>query len=342
MRTRKEVDQPHSGDEGGAPTALPAGGATRAPVIAAIDVGTNSVLLLVVRQDANGVIEVLANEARITRIGEGIGTSHALKPEAMARTLSVLKEYSAICRMHGAATVSAVGTAAFRRVANGQQFLDQVRAACGFDLEIISGQREAQLSYLAAATDFGPDLLVCDIGGGSTEYIWRSAGKTAITAISLPLGSVTLHETFCHSDPINDADYEQTRMAILSELTTHLGSRHGGGAGLIADRRPDQLVALAGTATTLAAMCLQLREYRHWEVHGKPLTLAEIETLRDTLRARTIAERKQLPGLEPARADVILPGAILLAETMNLLDYDQVTISDRGVRWGLVYEQCKG
>lgn len=306
--------------------------------IATIDIGTNSVLLLIVRRCPDGTFEELANEAQITRIGEGIGNGNTFLPAAMERTLVVLKRYAELCRQHQAGEIRAVGTAAFRRVTNGQAFIDRVRAECGLEIEVIAGTREAQLSYAAARHDFGDDLLVCDIGGGSTEYIWRPSGKQEVTAISLPLGSVALHERYCHSDPIAPSDYEQTRLAILSELMANLGSRHGGGAGLFNDRRPTTLVALAGTATTLAAMHLQLREYCHWEVHGKVLTRDDVAVLLGALRQRTVAERKQLPGLEPGRADVVLTGALLLCETMDLLGYDRVTISDRGVRWGLVYE----
>lgn len=312
----------------------------RAP-IAAIDVGTNSVLLLIARPQPEGGIEVLTDEAHITRIGEGIGADNLFQPAAMDRTLAILAQYATQCREAGVERIIAVGTAAFRRVTNGQQFSDRVRRTCGIALDVISGTREATLSHHAAARDFGDDLLVCDVGGGSTEYIWCASRKSEITAISLPLGSVALQEKYCHSDPISPADYEMTRAAIVSELHSHLGEQHGGGAGLTAGRLPGTLIALAGSATTLAAMHLQLREYNHWQVHGTILTAIDIEALVATLRARTLAERKQLPGLEPGRADVILPGAMILLETMQMLRYDRVTISDRGVRWGLVYEQLE-
>lgn len=263
---------------------------------------------------------------------------NVFQPAAMDRALAVLERYAAECRNTGVGQIMAVGTAAFRCVTNGEAFCRRVREQCGLTIDVISGKREAELADRAAATDFGRDLLVCDIGGGSTEFIWRSTNQSQITALSLPLGSVVLHEGHCHTDPISDVEFGQTQMAIRSELMTHLGSGHRGGAGLRNDRRPGTLVALAGTATTLAAMHRRLRTYRHGEVHGTLLTAADIQAILVDLRARTVAERQQLPGLEPGRADVILPGALILAETMQLLGYEQVTISDRGVRWGLIYE----
>lgn len=309
------------------------------PPIAAIDIGTNSVLLLIVRPRADGTLEVLADEAHITRIGEGIGTGHAFLPAAMTRTLRVLEGYAARCRKHQAPQILAVGTSAFRRVTNAQPFIDHVERACGFTITVIPGEREAALSYLAASHDFGDDCLVCDIGGGSTEFIWRAAPRHPITAISLPLGSVALHEHYCHSDPIDGVEYDQTRRAISAALRQHLADGKMSGPSLSRDQHPPQLVALAGSATTLAAMQLRLGTYNHWEVHGKVLTLPEIVALQDAMRTRTVAQRKTLPGLEPDRADVILAGTLILTETMQWLHYDRVTISDRGVRWGLVYEQ---
>lgn len=304
--------------------------------IAAIDIGTNSVLLLIVQPQPDRTLTVLADEAHITRIGEGIGTGKLLLPHAMARTLRVLEGYAARCQEHGVPHILAVGTAAFRHVTNAQVFLDEVQRTCGFTLTVIPGEREAELSYLAAARDFGEDCLVCDIGGGSTEFIWRAAPHHPITTVSLPLGAVALHERLCRSDPIGDADYSDTHHAIIAGLRQQLPST------LSASHRPAQLVALAGSATTLAAIHLQLHEYNHWQVHGKVLTLDDVTTILDQLHTRTVAQRKTLPGLEPGRADVILSGTLLLTETMQWLGYNRVTISDRGVRWGLVYERMGG
>lgn len=316
------------------------------PTIATIDIGTNSVLLLIVRPRADGTLEVLADEAHITRIGEGIGTGHEFLPAAMERTLRVLGGYAARCRELGATQILAVGTAAFRRITNARAFIDQARGTCGFTIDVIAGEREAELSYLAASHDFGDDCLVCDIGGGSTEFIWRTAPHQPITAISIPLGSVALHEQYCHSDPIDGVDYDRTRRAISAAMQQHLVHSTTPGLFLSRDRayrqagrRPPHLVALAGSATTLAAMQLRLSTYNHWEVHGKVLTLQEIIALQDAMRTRTVAQRTLLPGLEPARADVILAGTLILTETMQSLGYVRVTISDRGVRWGLVYER---
>lgn len=317
--------------------------------LATIDIGTNSVLLTVVERTADGSFNTLEEQAHITRIGEGLGTNPGFVAPAMERTTQRLDTYVQRCRELEVDQIIAVGTAAFRRASNAKDYVAQVKQDIGLEIEIISGAREAELSYRAATKDFGDDLLVVDIGGGSTEFIWQKeaviarsdsdAANSRLNALSLPLGSVVLHERLVDSDPISDTDFVALQTFILSELLNIQGSRWGGGAGILQQDVPNKLVALAGSATTLAAMQLQLATYSHAEVHGTVLSEAQLAAQVDQLRGLSVEQRKQVPGIEPARADVILEGAMLLHETMKLFGYDQVTISDRGVRWGLIYER---
>jgi exopolyphosphatase / guanosine-5'-triphosphate,3'-diphosphate pyrophosphatase len=299
--------------------------------LASIDIGTNSVLLTIVELADDGQLQPLYEAASITRIGEGLGTTGNFCAAAMDRTATVLQEYSARCQEYDVEGVVAAGTAAFRKAQNSQTFIERITKACGFTIQIVSGEKEAQLAFHAAAHDFGADIMVLDIGGGSTEFIWPTA--ETIEAHSFPLGSVSLHEAYCTSDPIDDTEYDIIREATCSALA--LVQR-------AITTAPPQLVALAGTATTLAAMHLKLEEYQHDQVHGHSLTRQAIETLLAQLRGAKLEERRVMAGLEPARADVILAGTILLAETMRIFDYDEVTISDRGVRWGMLYEAISG
>ncbi len=309
--------------------------------IASIDIGTNSVLLTIAEQATDGSLETVLEDARITRIGEGLGKQQVFLPHAMERTLQVLRDYADMCQQHRVDQIIAVGTAAFRRALNAKDFVRDVENELGLGIEIISGEREAQLSYAAAQRDFGDDILVIDIGGGSTEFIWNDSGSDGrVQAISLPIGSVVIHERYVHSDPINDEDFAQVQTYIMTELLNLQGSRWGGGAAAMKQEPPQKLVALAGSATTLAAMDLQLQTYSHAQVHGHVLKEATVAAIVAQLRTATVEERKQIAGIEPARADVILEGAILLHETMKLFGYDEVHISDRGVRWGLIYELC--
>ena len=227
-----------------------------------------------------------------------------------------------------------MGTAAFRKAQNAKDFVAQVKKETGIQIEIISGEREAALTWKAASTDFGENIMVIDIGGGSTEIILydsttvrQYAGKN-FDCVSLPLGSVVLTEQFCKSDPINQQDCKNLENEItqaLNNYRTVVPSYH------------HTLIATAGTATTLGAIKKRMKAYKHNEIHGSKLSLDELKNIVADLKSKTIEERKKIPGLEPGRADVILAGSLLLLKTAEHFGFEEITVSDRGVRWGLVY-----
>ncbi len=299
-------------------------------IIASIDIGTNSVLLTIVKEE-NGFLTPIIEEATITRLGEAIDKNGHFLPEAMDRTLEALRHYKQECDEHDVRNIIIVGTAAMRRSSNSNDFIKRARDKLNLSIDIITGEREAELSYLAVSHDFGKDSIVIDIGGGSTEII-KPMDNNTLNLVSLPLGAVVLHEQCVTSDPINDNDFEKITHSISKII-------HKCQAPV--DNSGGQLVATAGTATTLAAMKLKLEEYSHVEVHGHTLTIDEIDAIIGELKKLTINERKQLPGLEAKRADVILPGALILRTAMESLGLNEVTVSDRGVRWGLIYENYK-
>lgn len=304
--------------------------------IGVIDIGSNSTLMTIAEIDKSQQITTLEESATITRIGEGMSNSSKLLPSAMQRTLTALSKYSEECSAMKVDKIVCVATAAFRKATNAQEFVDDIAAECGIAVEIISAKREAELSYLAGTHDFGMDSLVLDIGGGSTELIWSDQNSN-VNYISLPLGCVLLHEKYGKSDPISDEDYAALKDAIDSQLTQ--ATIKEGQKGLLGSKHPTNLIATAGTATTLAAMHLDLFEYSHGQVHGIQISLQDVMRLLNRIHRTSIKKRKSMRGLHPQRADVILEGAIVLSETMRILQYDMVTISDRGVRWGLLYEQ---
>ena len=303
--------------------------------LATIDIGTHSVLLLITEKNQSGAIISIADEATLTRIGEGMGSHNIFVTAGMERTLAVLKKYKTICDKHGVKKIIAVGTAAFRKAGNAKEFVAQVQKECGIAIEIISGEREAALTWRAASTDFGNDIVVVDIGGGSTEIIEydrtmvRSCDGKKTKCISLPIGSVILTEQFCHSDPISDHDYKNLKSQITKALKNYR---------TIVPSYNRTLIATAGTATTLGAIQKKMTTYKHAEIHGSKLTLQELKKIIADLKSKTIAERKKIAGLEPGRADVILAGATLLEKIASHFSAKEITVSDRGVRWGLVYE----
>ena len=303
--------------------------------LATIDIGTNSVLLLIIEQQADNSIKVLADVATICRLGQGIGQTGELAPEAMARTLATLKNYRAQCNQHNVSKMMAVGTQALRIASNAKTFLQQVQKELGFEIQVITGEREAELTWRAASTDFGKDIVVVDIGGGSTEIIScdrslvRSFSRQKLESISLPIGTVVLTEQFCKSDPLTEDEFTQLKN-FIDETVKNESTR--------AREYESTLVATAGTATTLAAMHQKMAVYHPAQIHGSILPVSDLQKMIEELKTKTLEERKKISGLHPDRADVILSGAVLLEQLAQIFHCSEITISDRGVRWGLVYE----
>ena len=292
--------------------------------VAAIDVGTNTALLTI----ADGG-EPVEERAEIVRLGEGLDKSGRLKDEAIARTVAVVADYAEAIARHGCTRVAAVTTEAVRKAANGGDFVaraSEALAKVGGRMEVIDGEREARLCWRAVSGAFpslaGPRTVV-DIGGGSTELI---VGERAVEGvISLPIGSVRLTERCVAHDPATNDDAARLA-ATVDEALTQAPPLRGA------------LVGIAGTVTTLAAMAQRLDSYDATRVHGSRLTRAEVDGLAALLQATPLADKKRMPGLDPKRADVIYAGAVILARVMARTGAAECIVSDRGIRWGLIYE----
>jgi exopolyphosphatase/guanosine-5'-triphosphate,3'-diphosphate pyrophosphatase len=275
---------------------------------ATIDIGTNTTLLLVGRAAPGGEVEVIAERAEITRLGRGIGTTGVLGSAGIGATLDVLREYARIAREHGA-TITAIGTEGLRRAKNARDFLDPAREILARDVEVIDGEREAALTFRAVVESFPAEtgegsVTVIDIGGGSTEIIVAERGQVRMRT-SLPIGSVRLTERHVHSDPARDEELAAARgeiAAALAPVTELSSTAH------------THLVGVAGTVTSLAAMAQQLASYDPARVHGFHLTRAALDAEIARLSKSTQPQREQLAGV------------------------DAILVSDRGIRWGLLYE----
>jgi exopolyphosphatase/guanosine-5'-triphosphate,3'-diphosphate pyrophosphatase len=296
---------------------------------ASIDIGTNTILLLIAEVD-QGRIKPLFEMETVVRLGERIHESGVLLKEAMSRGLRTLSQYLERCRAMEVQEIFAVGTSALREAKNSADFLKLVEAELDLSIEVISGEEEAQLSFLAVTRDLeetGKTFLVVDIGGGSTEFI-LGKGDQIRQWTSLPLGSVRFTEEFLKSDPVREEEWQEMEREIRKRLihiphTTELLS----------------MVAVGGTATTLASVEQGLNDFIVERIHHFVL---KKEALRNQLllyRAKTIEERKKISGLPIARADVILAGAAVLYLTMEEVNCPSVLISCHGVRYGLLYKK---
>jgi exopolyphosphatase/guanosine-5'-triphosphate,3'-diphosphate pyrophosphatase len=301
-----------------------------------IDIGTNSILCLIAEIRDTSRFRILDDLAEITRLGEGVDRTGRISPEGERRSFEALERYGDRCKSLGVEEIIAVGTSALRDAKNSAAVRARFHEKLGIDVRVISGREEAGYSFLAVQRGLslvGKELLVIDIGGGSTELI-RGNDSGVLQAISINLGSVRLTERYLHSDPVRSEEVLQLTEGIERELFS-LPER-----GMRANV-PVTLVGIAGTLTTLAAMEKKLRRYSHSQVHGSILGLDEVRRQILLLQQKTVAERKRMVGLEPKRADVIFAGACLLERIMAFWHSHRVIVSDQGVRYGLLHEAAR-
>lgn len=299
--------------------------------LASFDLGTNTFLLLIAeRQD--GRLAPVCERETIVRLGKDVDAEGNLKTEAMQRGLDCLQEYLRLAREYHATRVIAVGTSALRDAANREEFLQRVQAETGLAVHIISGETEARLTYAGALSnqqELAEPIAVMDIGGGSTEIV-TGTYEELHSARSVDIGSVRLTERFLRSDPVTAAEVAAVRQQAQEAMLA-----------VWPRTEFDQirsLVGTAGTITTLAAMAQQLTEYDPARVDGYVLSKKTLRTLGAQLSGLTIAQRRKLPGLPPARADVILAGAVILETFMDAYDFDEIMVSNRGLRYGVLLE----
>jgi exopolyphosphatase / guanosine-5'-triphosphate,3'-diphosphate pyrophosphatase len=291
---------------------------------AAVDVGTNSVRLLVV--DAAG--DRITRELAITRLGQGVDATGALHPDALRRTLDVIAGYRRTWESHGVdGRVRICATSAVRDASNRDDFFDGVRDVAGTDAEVLSGHEEAALAFAGAAgaVDVAAPTAVIDLGGGSTEIVVGDADGRVAGSVSLQLGCVRLTERHLHGDPPTADELtaaEAFIQARLDEADTVLAEQ---GASL---RDVASLIGVAGTSTTLAALHLGLDAYREEAIHGTHIPADALAAITADLVARTAAERAELGPVQPGREDVLHGGALVLAAVLGRYGFAELVVSE--------------
>ena len=300
---------------------------------ATIDVGSNSLLLHVVDQDENGACRVVEDRSEVVRLGEGMQRSCRLSSEAMVRATEVLEGFAELMRQLGVHQVAAVGTMCLRQAANSADFLEQVWKKCGLDIELISGEEEARLSFLGARSGLAARAgrrCVFDVGGGSTELVFGSWERIE-RRFSLEAGAVYLTEQHLCSDPVTRAELA----ALQSHLDALLSDLDLGSPG----QAVDLLVGMGGTLTSMAAVMRGMERYDPDRVHGSMLSRTEVERQVDLYRDSSVARRSELPGLQPGRAWPILAGASIVLGVMRWLGASRLEVSARGIRHGLMADR---
>ncbi|MGO9321581.1 MAG: Ppx/GppA family phosphatase [Solirubrobacteraceae bacterium] len=302
--------------------------------VAVVDIGTNSTRLLVADVDPQtGAVRELERRSTVTRLGHGVDSSGTLADESMQRVFDVLAEYRALIDQHRAGANLAVLTSAVRDASNGAEFAARVRNDFALDARVLSGEQEAQLTFLGAMCGRPVDdtsapaepTVVIDIGGGSTEFVVGVA-RTAGFHTSLHAGVVRMSERHIHSDPPSPDELQalarDVRSTFLDGLPPHERApvKHG--------------IAVAGTATSAASIDQELDPYDPARVHGYVLQLGTVELLLARLADMTEAERRQVVGLNPDRAPTIVAGMILLEEAMRAFELEQVQVSEHDILYG--------
>jgi exopolyphosphatase/guanosine-5'-triphosphate,3'-diphosphate pyrophosphatase len=291
--------------------------------VAAVDIGTNSTRLLI----ADGTRE-LARESIVTSLGEGVDRSGRLGDAAQARVLAVLADFRAAIEAHGCERAAAVMTSAVRDAANGAEFGARVCAALGFAARTLGGDEEARLTFLGATSERANDdgVLVIDVGGGSTELVLGARGQVGFH-VSTQNGVVRHSERHLHADPPTPEQLDALVRDVRADLEAHLPVRIRSGVRTA--------IAVAGTPTQCAAIDLGLERYDPQRIEGHILTAARLRELFEQLAALPLTERRRIPGLDPARAPVIVAGVAILLEVVRCFGLDRIEASERDILWGV-------
>lgn len=299
---------------------------------AAVDLGTNTVRLLVGERFPGGKLKIVDAAQKVTRLGEGLVSTGRIQPEAARRTLEVVSEFAASWRDQGVERAIIAATAAVRESSNGEDFARQVLETSGVALTVISGEEEARLTALGVAEGLGglPEAgVIFDIGGGSSEFIGLDAGRPT-RVVSLPVGVVKCREAFLSCDPVDEEELAALS-AYLADAVMPAKLSLGSPPGCL-------LIGTAGTVTTLAAMDLGLKSYEPERVNAHVLTEVAVCRLLESLAAMSLEERSAIPVMERGREDLIVAGAALIRVVMEVFGSSSLVVSEWALREGLVID----
>lgn len=308
-------------------------------ILAAIDVGTNSVKLLVARVERSRVRPLL-QKVVITRLGEGLGKRSTISHVAALRTLDTLAEFKRLAEEKGAERIAVVGTRALRAARNARNFVLRCRSELGETLSVLSEKEEARLAFMGSlSAGTRRTALVVDIGGGSVQMTLGTRRGPEWYS-SAPLGAVVLTERHLHHDPPDPMELIELRADILARLEPHL-VRFAAQAKR-STLTQARLVGVGGTVATLAAIDARLRHVEPDRIHGRTLTAERVLQWVHRLEVMSAEDRLRVPGMQPGREDIIIAGAYVLSEIIPSFGAQTVVVSAAGLRHGLVLEMAAG
>ncbi len=301
--------------------------------VAAIDCGTNSIRLLIADIDGNNFREVV-RDMEIVRLGQGVDETGQFHPDAIARTLAAVDKFAAEIAKRGVEKIRFCATSATRDATNRHLFVDGVRERLGIELEVISGDEEAALSFAGAIKDLDPSngpFLVVDIGGGSTEFVFGTS--TVEAARSVNIGCVRMTERHFASDPAKSEQIEAARTDIQAAIAQ--------AAAVVPITQAKTLVAVAGTATTVAAAALELPEYDRYAIHLSRISAQQTHDAATMFANTSREQRLQLGYMHPGRVDVIAAGALVLSEIMKATGATEFIASESDILDGMAFSLAR-
>jgi|UniRef100_UPI00404A595B exopolyphosphatase / guanosine-5'-triphosphate,3'-diphosphate pyrophosphatase len=301
--------------------------------VAAIDCGTNSIRLLIADIDGSNFREVV-RDMEIVRLGQGVDQTGQFHPDAIARTLAAVDKFAAEIAKRGVEKIRFCATSATRDATNRHLFVDGVRQRLGIELEVISGDEEAALSFAGAIKDLAPSngpFLVVDIGGGSTEFVFGTS--TVEAARSVNIGCVRMTERHFASDPVTTAQLELARTDIQAAIAQ--------AAAIVPITKAKTLVAVAGTATTVAAAALNLPEYDRYAIHLSRISAQQTHDAATMFATKTREQRLSLGYMHPGRVDVIAAGSLVLSEIMKATCAAEFVASESDILDGMAFSLAR-
>lgn len=300
---------------------------------ASIDIGTNTILLLIAEVQPGGTIKVLHDEQVIARLGKGVDADRIINRETFTRAEHFLLLFKQTCSTFGVDKIFAVGTSALRDAKNSNEFVNYINDRIGIRIEIISGDEEAELTYRGGISEFigrAEKYSVFDIGGGSTEIIVGNP-KNILAKTSVDIGSVRITERILKGSPPQETSLIEAHEFILSKIQ----KEH------VKDIHSTFVIGVAGTLTTLAALHQKLPAYLPEKVSGYSLSFDDVCAMFALLKDKSVQQISSFPQISPGRADIILAGIMILMGCMEMSGIKQITVSDRGLRYGIIYREME-
>ncbi|OGW04846.1 MAG: hypothetical protein A2889_04560 [Nitrospinae bacterium RIFCSPLOWO2_01_FULL_39_10] len=311
------------------------------PIFASIDLGTNTVRLLVAEREGKVFKPLYSNQA-ITRLGEGLSNGGVLIEQAMERTISTVLTFKDEASKYNPSAIWIVATSAVREAKNRSEFIEKIKRVTGLQLEVIPWEEEARMTLLGVFSSNLPlpllnkegskgRAIIFDIGGGSTEYIFTE-DKKLVNSVGTDLGVVHLSERYITKDPVDEEELKALEKAIADKIKNVKDEINS--SFLIPHSA--LLIGTAGTVTTLAALDLNLYPYDPKKINGYILKFENVKKLLDRLKKMPLKERRNIPALEKGREDLIIPGAVIVIKTMEIFGFDSMVVSDYGLREGII------